>query len=54
MAKDRDIKLTPEQYSTLERAMQWPEDLAKYDRIASPTKLTEIFAQVAPPKKEKK
>lgn len=48
---DKDIKLTPEEYSALERAMQWPEDLAKYDRIAKPTNLMEItFAQVAPKK----
>ncbi len=27
----RKIKLTPEEYSGLKRAMQWPEDLAAYD-----------------------
>lgn len=49
--KDREIPLTQQEYSALERAMQWPEDLAKYDRIAKPTNLMDLtFAQVAPPK----
>ena len=39
---DKDIPLTPEEYSELERALQWPEDLEKYDRIAKPTNLLEI------------
>lgn len=36
------IKLTIEEYEELERAMQWPEDLEKWDRINTPTRLTEI------------
>lgn len=42
MAEDVDIQLTEEEYAELERAMQWPEDLAKYDKINSPTNLSEI------------
>ena len=30
------IKLTEEEYLELERAMQWPEDLAKWDRLNTP------------------
>lgn len=44
---DRDIPLTVEQYAELERAMQWPEDLERWDRIAKPTNLTEIFKGAA-------
>lgn len=36
------IQLTPEQAEELTRAMQWPEDLERFDRIAKPTNLTEI------------
>lgn len=39
---DREIPLTPEEYSELERALQWPEDLDRWDRIARPTKLSEV------------
>ena len=38
----RVIRLTPEQAEELTRAMQWPEDLEHFDRIAKPTHLTEI------------
>jgi hypothetical protein len=38
----KDIKLTQQEYLEMERAMQWPEDLARYDRIAKPTNLTEM------------
>ena len=38
----RVIKLTPEQYNDLERALQWPEDLEWWDRINKPTRLTEL------------
>jgi hypothetical protein len=38
----RVIQLTPEQAEELTRAMQWPEDLELFDRIAKPTNLTEI------------
>lgn len=27
------IELTDDEYAALERAMQWPEDLAKWDRL---------------------
>jgi hypothetical protein len=27
------IELTDEEFAALERAMQWPEDLAKWDRL---------------------
>ena len=30
------IELTEEEYLELERAMQWPEDLAKWDRLNTP------------------
>lgn len=36
------IKLTAEEYSLFERAMQWPEDLPAYDRLNTPTNLGEI------------
>ena len=35
-------QLTPEQAEALTRALQWPEDLERFDRIAKPTNLTEI------------
>ena len=38
----QDIELTQQEYLDLERAMQWPEDLARYDRIAKPTNLSEL------------
>jgi len=40
--KDKDIPLTVEQYSELERALQWPEDLEKYDKVSKPTNLNEL------------
>lgn len=42
MPEDVDIQLTEEEYTELERAMQWPEDLAKYDKLNMPTNLSEI------------
>ena len=36
------IKLTREQYLELERSMQWPEDLAAYDKLNKPTNLSEL------------
>ncbi len=36
------IALTPEEYNDLERAMQWPEDLARWDRTNTPTPVTEM------------
>jgi hypothetical protein len=30
------IELTEQEYADLERAMQWPEDLAAYDRLNTP------------------
>lgn len=44
---ERVIPLSKDEYKALERAMQWPEDLAAYDRANTPTNLTEIaFAVV--------
>lgn len=40
--KEKEIPLTPEQYKELERAMQWPEDLAQWDKTNTPTNLKEI------------
>lgn len=39
---DKVIKLTAADYAELERKMQWPEDLPKYDKLNKPTSLTEI------------
>lgn len=42
-SKDRKVvKLTNQQYRELERAMQWPEDLAAWDKLDSPINLTEL------------
>lgn len=30
------IELTEEEYNELERALQWPEDLQRYDRLNKP------------------
>jgi hypothetical protein len=34
------IELTEKDFADLERAMQWPEDLAAYDRLNTPIKAT--------------
>ena len=34
------IELTDKEYAELERAMQWPEDLAEYDRLNKPVYAT--------------
>ncbi len=34
--------LTDEEFKWLHRALQWPEDLPQYDKIAKPTKLNEL------------
>ena len=34
------IELTEQEYDELERAMQWPEDLAAYDRLNTPIQAT--------------
>lgn len=34
------IELTDKEYAELERAMQWPEDLAAYDRLNTPVYAT--------------
>jgi hypothetical protein len=34
------IELTEKEYADLERAMQWPEDLAAYDRLNTPVYAT--------------
>ena len=39
----RVVKLTPKEYSELERALQWPEDLPRYDRIAAPLNMSEVM-----------
>lgn len=31
-----EVPLTEQEYKELERAMQWPEDLARYDRLNKP------------------
>ena len=36
------VPLPPEALAWLERALQWPEDLAAYDRLNTPTNLTEL------------
>lgn len=40
--RDRVIKLTSEEYTALESMLQWPEDRKAYDRLNTPTLLTEI------------
>jgi hypothetical protein len=44
---DKTIPLTTNQYRELERAMQWPEDLASYDRLNTPTPISmeELFPE---------
>ncbi len=44
----RTIPLTREQYLELERAMQWPEDLPKWDRDhdTTPTNLADILGNM--------
>lgn len=44
----RVISLTEEEYTSLARAMQWPEDLAKWDRDhdTTPTNLAEILGSM--------
>lgn len=39
---DRIIPLTQKEYEELARALQWPEDLERWDKIAKTTALTEI------------
>jgi hypothetical protein len=36
------VPLPPEAVKRLIRAMQWPEDLEKYDRLNAPTRLDEM------------
>jgi hypothetical protein len=44
----RAIPLTERQYLELERAMQWPEDLPKWDRDhdTTPTNLADILGNM--------
>ena len=42
----RVIPLTREEYLALERAMQWPEDLAAYDRSNKPTNMAEVLGNL--------
>lgn len=34
------VELSDDDYNALERAMQWPEDLAAYDRLNTPIQAT--------------
>lgn len=36
---DKTIPLTAAEYRNLERAMQWPEDIAAYEKLNTPTPL---------------
>jgi hypothetical protein len=36
---EQTIPLTAEQYHELEKAMQWPEDMAAYEKLNAPTPL---------------
>ena len=38
----KTIRLTDEQYSQLEKAMQWPEDVAAWEKLNAPTNLSEL------------
>jgi len=40
--KAKIIELTLEEYLALERAMQWPEDLAAWDRLNTPINGSEL------------
>jgi len=40
--KERETPLTAEQYESIASAMQWPEDRARWEKIAKPTNLKEI------------
>ena len=42
------IKLTPEQYEQIARAMQWPEDLPQWDKDhdTTPTNLAAYFGSL--------
>jgi hypothetical protein len=42
----RVIPLTREEYLDLERAMQWPEDLAAYDRSNKPTNFADVLGNL--------
>lgn len=41
------IQLTEQDYNEIERLLQWPEDLAAYDRSNTPTQLIEIDSLIA-------
>jgi hypothetical protein len=38
----KTIKLTAEEYRQLEKSMQWPEDLAAWEKTDKPTNLSEL------------
>jgi hypothetical protein len=42
----RQIKLTQDQYNELERAMQWPEDLAQWDKNNTPTNFGQLLGNL--------
>ena len=44
---ERIIQLTPEQYNQFERAMQWPEELAQWDKNNTPTNLGSLLGNFA-------
>jgi len=41
-AHDRRISLTQKEYRDMERDMQWPEDLAAYDRLNAPMNMAAV------------
>lgn len=42
------IKLTNEELEALKRMLQWPEDLAAFDKSNKPTNLSEILGKFTP------
>ena len=41
------IKLTQDEYRQLERALQWPEDLAQWDKNNTPTNFGDLLGSLA-------
>ncbi len=39
----KTIKLTEQEYKELKRLLQWPEDLAKYDKDNKPVNMANIL-----------
>jgi hypothetical protein len=42
---DKTIPLTAAEYHALERAMQWPEDIAAYEKLNTPTPLFDTIKE---------